>query len=240
MNDELGNRAKGMFEAARRFEDPSANDRIRVRRSLALKIGIGAFAVTAAGKGAEAAVGTAKFSAAKLVIAAVLATAVGSGVGVGVIAARPPRQPSPTQMAPVPPQMRPVVQPLPVAEPAEETAAVPVEPSRPRAKLRERKPVAVAPVSASLLAEETAWLGEARAVLQAGRKMEALARLDAYSQRFPQGVLREEASATRIQILAELGRSDAACQEAQRFLATWPRSPLAANVRVACPLRPTP
>src|SRR5262249_2106870 len=84
------------------------------------------------------------------------------------------------------------------------------------------------------LAAETRRLREAHGALQGGDPAKALAMLDAQSAAFQNGQLREERGAARVLALCRLGRMEEGKGAATRFLAEYPRSPLADRVRSAC------
>ncbi len=85
----------------------------------------------------------------------------------------------------------------------------------------------------SLLSAETEALDGARSALQRQDYGTALARVDEYQTKFPQGVLAPEASALRVQILHGMGRQPEADENARLFLEQHPRSPLGDRVRDA-------
>ncbi|APR82269.1 putative secreted protein [Minicystis rosea] len=84
------------------------------------------------------------------------------------------------------------------------------------------------------LEAETDLLRRAQAELRAGRPGSALQALDEHDADFKGGVLHEERRAERILALCAMGRTDDARAEAQRFLAAFPRSPMAERVRSSC------
>lgn len=245
MNDELDPNARRVLDDLRGFENPNQQDRARNRQGLALKIGVGAAGLMVSAKLAQgaggAAVASAKFNLAKLMIFAIMATAVGGGVGLGVLKARARQAEALVAKAALARQAVPVFS-QPAVVPAQPDP-VPVEVAPPIQRPREKERVArprpaatesvVVPPS-SQLAEETAILATAREALRRGQAGAALARLDSYVNRFPDGVLREEHAATRILVLAELDRRDEACREVQSFRRNWPRSPLLTKVATAC------
>jgi len=71
----------------------------------------------------------------------------------------------------------------------------------------------------------------ARAALASGDASGALSDLNQYERGYPAGLFKLEAQVLRIDALLELGRSTAAQDLAQRFLATQPDSPYARHVR---------
>jgi hypothetical protein len=102
------------------------------------------------------------------------------------------------------------------------TAAVPCETRSP-----------ASPAGGSLEAE-TGLLEAAQSELRAGHPERALSALDEHGRKYRDGVLSEERLASRVLALCALGRTDEARSEAQRFLSTSPRSPMAERVRSSC------
>jgi hypothetical protein len=130
-----------------------------------------------------------------------------------------------TPEAPTPVQAREVVAAAPIEAPIE-VAPVPV-PARPR-----REAPVLAPQGPSL-AEEMQDMRAAQAALAGGATAEALALLDAYARKFPDGRLHEEYLALRAIALCS-GEPPAGQAEAAAFLAAKPRSVFATRVRGAC------
>ncbi len=85
--------------------------------------------------------------------------------------------------------------------------------------------------SGDVLLAEVAELDRARALLVAGTPNSALSALDAYTARYPNGNLRLEAMALRIEALAKSGRKGPAIELAKQFLASHAHTPLAYRVR---------
>ncbi|MEZ4447843.1 MAG: hypothetical protein R3B09_00100 [Nannocystaceae bacterium] len=83
------------------------------------------------------------------------------------------------------------------------------------------------------LAEEERLVSAARRELQRDPAA-ALRRLDTYDARYPHGVLAQEAAATRILALCQLGRRDQGDRLAADFARRWPDAPALARVRGAC------
>lgn len=86
----------------------------------------------------------------------------------------------------------------------------------------------------SSLAEELSLLSRARRALNRSDASLALGIVASLDERFPNGVLMEERTATRILCLCELGRRDEAQAYAQQFLAQHPASVYAGRVRASC------
>jgi hypothetical protein len=134
--------------------------------------------------------------------------------------ARPPSTSTPAP-APVPvpvfalPPEPPLMHPLPAARNAN---APPVAQSAARA-------------TPDVLLSEVAELDKARSLLAARAPDRALATLDTYVERFPNGNLRLEAAALRIEALAKSGRAAPALALGRQFLAAHAHTPLAYRVR---------
>ncbi len=226
---ELGPDARAILEAARRLDDPTSVDRARVRRSL--------FARVAAG-GATVLV-TSSFSAtvtAKIVLPIALVVAAGAGASVwwrahlegpkAAVAA------SSVRAAEVAPPLSPEV-PTAAAEP--DLAAGPVAPARRRA-VTAMTPKAAdrPPTTTRRLEQETEVLTRVNEALRGDDSRRCLALLDEYDRRFPDGLLREEALATRVIARCRLTPGAGARQDALAFLRQHASSPLTSRVRESC------
>ena len=116
------------------------------------------------------------------------------------------------------------------------TALPDVRPSSASKPLRAPAPADVAPnvePGASDLHLEIIALDEVRRAMDAESPREALARLDEYTSRFPEGKLREEATVLRIEALHASGDQAAAESLARRLFRQSPNTPYAARVRAA-------
>jgi len=82
------------------------------------------------------------------------------------------------------------------------------------------------------LGQQVAALDRARDALTSGNAAGALRQVDEYDRQFPRGALAQEAAALRIEALFQQGNRDAALSLAERFLASNPRSPHAARIRL--------
>jgi hypothetical protein len=254
---ELSQEARALIDSVSKLDDPSPEDRARVKQRVALSLGAAAFAavaVTQATAGAGPGVlGSVKAglwgTTGKLALcASVLGGALALGWPGGQTASKPasvPRQPAGLSRPEQPQQLG---APAPTEALVERAAPPATEPAPP--VLRERaaqKPGHAASTTArepvpparaadppNTLALELSLLGEAQAALRAGQPERALALAREHQTRFPAGVLREERLG--IETLSEcmLGRQEPA--RAQAFLRTAPESPLAARVRKACGL----
>jgi hypothetical protein len=253
---ELSQEARALVDSVSKLDDPSPEDRARVKQRVALSLGAAAFAAVAVTQVAAGAgpgvLGTVKAglwgTTGKLALcASVLGGALALGWPGGQTASRPagvPRQPAGVNR----PEQEQVAAPAPSDALAQRAA--PPAPELAPPVLRERvaqKPGHAASAAArepvppahtadrrNTLALELSLLGDAQAALRAGQPERALALAREHQARFPAGVLREERLG--IETLAEcvLGRKEPA--RAQAFLRSAPESPLAARVRKACGL----
>jgi TolA-binding protein len=92
-------------------------------------------------------------------------------------------------------------------------------------------PAPLPPSPVTPLSAEVTELDRARAALTAGNPERALAVLDAYRQKFPEGTLRPESAYVRIQAVLQRGDRAGARELASRFLAQHPNSPHAPQLR---------
>lgn len=97
-------------------------------------------------------------------------------------------------------------------------------------------PAAEAPhaVVRSDLEEEMRLMGMAHDALRDGQPERALQRLAEHAARFPDGVLAQSRQVTRIMALCQAGKTEAAREEARRFLESASGSPYTARVRTLC------
>jgi hypothetical protein len=95
-----------------------------------------------------------------------------------------------------------------------------------------RKPAAGEPSS---LVEQVQMIDRARQADRANDPIAAIAELDAYEARFPAGLLNQEAAEIRIDALLRKGDRALADQLAARFLARYPASPYAREIRARLP-----
>jgi len=181
--------------------------------------------------------GWAALTVAKVWIPAVLVVASGAGGAVWFESKRPPVQdssliaaaaPNSTTTAPAVVDSNP---PMPKDEPVE---AVGETTAAQRGASKAQRPKETPVASTNHLQEETALLAEVNAALGAGQLRGALDLLDTYDRRFPNGVLREESSATRVVALCQLEHGPRASALAKRFLAQHASSPLVPRVQRAC------
>jgi len=227
----LDNHARAILDAARHADDPTSRQRERSTRAMALRFGFATATL------ATTTSGWAALTVAKVWIPAVLVVASGAGGAVWFETKRPPAHdssfiaaPVPNPQAPAPTVVEsnpPMPKDAPVEAVAESTAAQRSASKAPRPK---ETPVA----TTNHLQEETALLAEVNAALGAGQLRGALDLLDTYDRRFPNGILREESSATRVVALCQLEHGPRASALAKRFLSQHASSPLVPRVQRAC------
>ncbi len=134
----------------------------------------------------------------------------------------------PTESSPVPAPSEPLanVHSLP---------SVPTTATKENAPTRRLRPLASVERPRSTDADtfdaELQKLREARAQLTSGNAVGAMAELDDYDRRFPNGALAPEAQAMRIDALLAAGRSDEATKRVEAFLRAYPHSPQAARLQ---------
>lgn len=246
-----------LLDHARAGFAPTPDDRTRVRRSLALKAGLGALGATAASQSSAAAAATGATTTlaglAKVFVSSVLVTSMGATVVVGVAQSLSPDasvevgSSPPPSVAPLSPEqartsagrVRGQAQPHALEASVEASPVRSTEPA-PGATLRARSAPTKVGVSASGQASkeraidaELALLQNARAAANANQVMRALFWLDELDRRHPGGVLLEERLALRAMLSCRRGGEVAARYEAI-FETQYPRSVYAGRVQAAC------
>ncbi len=251
--DELSPNARALLSAASGSDDPTPEDRARVRHGVLLRvgavgIGTAAFASRAAqAKGLLGAFGS-KVGAALLVVL--------GGTAATYVALRPKAEPT-VIAAPAARAARPVTRELPkpvqAPEPPQDTLSIEelpaLEQSRPqkRVALRaqaptetEAKEAPVAPVQRSpgpdSFDQERQLLQSADTALRDGMTGQAVSLLAEHAARFPQGMLSGEREGLRLVARCQSGGSQSAKQAAEAFVARAPKSPISRRVRAACGL----
>jgi TolA-binding protein len=124
----------------------------------------------------------------------------------------------------------PTPTPTPTATPPAEVPPPPQPPLAATPPAVEPRPPAPPPPLG--LGQQVAALDHARDALASGNAGGALRQLDEYDRQFPRGALAQEATALRIEALLQQGHRDAAVLLAERFLASNPKSPHAARIRL--------
>lgn len=240
---------RALLDAARAGDDPSEDDRRRVKRALAASVAAGvafgaareAAASLPTGAVASAASGT----VAKVGLWLSLGLAAGLATSGSLVAISQSTRsatdalatsPTPQQVAPrsateaateaAPPSLAPAG--VPVTEAPVGVTSAPTAAATPATRAEPRS------APASTLAVETALIESARAALGRGDAVAALRVLDEHEQRFPQGALVEERLASRVFALCGLGRRADASRAAAELLRRAPASPLRGRVQASC------
>jgi hypothetical protein len=239
--DELSQRARALLDHAQFSDEPSEDDRLRVHRSVLLRVG-GAAAITAAltagssgtaAAAAPAAAGTTLFGSALLKIGAAVALVGGITSGAYFVSkskSMPEPQPSAVIAAPAKPSAPAPETPVVAAdelatEPETESAKVPAKERSTRVPTRK---------TSTDLDAEVALLREADAALRRGDSKAALAALATHAHDFPRGALAQEREGVRAIALCRGGRLAEGIAKAQRFVNSAPKSPLGTRIRSAC------
>lgn len=108
-----------------------------------------------------------------------------------------------------------------------EVARTPLRPSTASAPSSSSK-------SSSTFTADVNLLRNVHQAIAEGRAAQALALLDVRRTQAPEGAFAPERAAARVVALCRLGRTAEARAEAERFLASYPRSPLGERVRHTC------
>jgi hypothetical protein len=131
----------------------------------------------------------------------------------------PPVEPEAPPVAPEPPPVAPLAPPV-------------APPTSPAAKSQVRAtPAADAPVDAERLAEEIAFVDQARGALARGDARAALRALDGYEARFTERRFVPEALYLRMESRLKLGQTAEARTIAERLAKSFPSSPHTARAR---------
>ena len=250
---------RDLLRGAREDFEATTDERARIDRALAARLGVAGGTVAATTSVTKAAAGTGAVGGAGVGVATpaflagakwagvvLLASALGAG-GVAVVRSErgAVKAPAVSAVVPTPPTVKASPPPPlpalvdPRAAPTEEAAGAPATPaSLGSPSTREISPRSRAAVQdeppVATVAEETRLLRRADESLRDGDALRALALLDEHGREFPHGVLSEERSAERVLTLCKLARRAEARDEAARFLRRTPDSPLAAGVRASC------
>jgi hypothetical protein len=252
--NELSPRVRAIVDAGRAADDPTGEDRARIRgavlRAIAAPVALGAASAKAAKGGAGVKIAGGGLAAK---IGGAIGVAVVAGAGLFAAASREnvgglrAEEALSALVAAVGLPDPPAVEaPAPLQneapEPAPESpreAVIRQDLARaggePRGGLRGKISLrAVEGAPASSLEEETKRLREAHKALRSGQPERALELLEEQSATFAAGELREERAAARVFALCEAGKTSEAKAAAKAFLIKSPRSPLAGRVRGAC------
>jgi hypothetical protein len=260
---DLGSTERRLLRALRAADEPSDDDRARVRARVLLKVaaasgvasalattaanapGAAAAAGTAAGTASVApgaaatATGLAGFAAGSWKIGAAIVTMVGAVGGAAWVAQSPQADPS----ASVAPQSaahtrqqptKPAPPPAETAAEVEPESAAPSSAQKPRSRARSADPAPSANSKPDEFDSELALLTDAQRALKQGDAERALAALNEHASEHPDGALARERAGIRAVALCESGKTAEGKREARRFLSRNPKSPLAVRVRAAC------
>ena len=255
---DLGPNERRLLRALRAGDEPSDDDRARVRARVLLKVAAAsgvasALATTAANAPGALAAGTAAgtasvappaaatggtlagLAAGSWKIGAAIVTVVGAVGGTAWIATAPKADPAPSvavqKPAPAKPQKKPGAD-EPRPETAPEATAEKPKPQRIRARSAEPSPSAES--KQDDFDSELALLTDAQRALKRGDPEAAIEALKQHESDHPEGALARERSGVRAVALCESGKTAEGKREARRFLSRNPKSPLAARVRAAC------
>ena len=243
---ELGPDARRVLDLARDADEPDATDEKRIRASLVQRLGL-AGALAAAGLTTTRPASGAEWVAiaGKAVIGVSVGTALIGGWYLAQQGRTPESIPEPAVVVATAPQSSAstVVQPEKRTAPPRQSEApgpplaMPSVSARPSVKAVARPRASTVEQSSSpdLLREETASLQKVQAALRSGNPSRALTLIEEQDSRYQSGLLAQERAAARVLGLCELGRKSEARRSARQFEARWPRSPLLARVRGACP-----
>lgn len=259
---ELSQETKALIARVSKLDDPTLDDRERIKQRLLVQVGTAAFVTGAVatssqlGHGSLAAAKTGLFGGTmgKVMLCAGALCAVGGALlldwpldtsarkhaesAKSAISAPHVEQPKHDVLARA--ESTAVQSETPSvmaeAESAPKSAEVGARARHKRAKAVEEP---VASVEPSTLAEELSLLSQAQAALRAGQQARALSLANEHAARFPRGVMSEERMGVAALAQCELAKGqpeEAHRQQARRFLELAARSPLAARVRKACGL----
>jgi len=249
---ELGPGERRLIAALRSADEPSDQDRERVRGSVLAKLAVGSgiatTATTAQATTAAAAAGNSSGALALLAAhwkAALTVALVGTTGAVGTwwIA----QSPATSAVDPAAVEA-PRAQPPPSAhQPSSTVADHPSErqnkaPSLPAPEVdtpgsaaRKPKAARTQPINnGASLDQEVRLLGRAQHAMKQGDAKRALQLLEQHAAEHPSGVLSQERAGVRAVALCRAGQLSQGRAAAKRFLAQSPDSPLAARIRAAC------
>ena len=232
-----------LIRDARRWEDPTLEERASVRRAIALRIagGLGAPAATGDAIGAAArrtassagAIGGVLPALVLVVLCGLSADASLPEVEEGHIAVAHAPVPPPAESAPAPLGDVSSRAPEPVTQQPPSASSPSAPNARRRAQSAPAQSAAVQSARPSLAAESRALAAVQRA-LRDSEPERALGMLDEQDRTFARGVLAEERSAARVMALCDAQRADDAERAKVAFSVRHPKSPLLVRVRESC------
>jgi hypothetical protein len=223
---DLGPEARTILAAARHVDDPSDEDRVRVRRSLFARVDSGARAGIA---GWLAARGRQRWRGSGLTIAAAVIAAAAAVSAAGIRARQKMAAPAQNSQPALPDKVEvaaPLVSPPSRGEVQEhiDVSAKHESPTRPA-------PVVSPHAGNERYALELKVLQPARAAVARNDFSSALAAIAEHERRFPDGQLAEEREALRVQALLGLQRTEEASRAAAAFRERFPGSVLLSRMR---------
>jgi hypothetical protein len=227
---ELTPEARRVLQLARAARTPSALDKRRIERRLAIGAGLSAAAasgaaVAHAAETASAAASGGMLASLKVYVAggALLLSAAGGGYALLSQPTAAPARPQPTAAAPQVAAKRAVPAPAPAR--AVTPAPAPVEPISSPSRATRRP---------DTLARELDLLHDAQRAWRARDSERTLALLDQHAKRYPRSELRLERSALRVLALCEVGRERDARKLARTLIRLAPNSPVRATIEESC------
>jgi hypothetical protein len=228
MDDQMNPEARRMLDQIRSARTPSAGDKERIRKALALGVAVTAASVPGVAAGASAAKAATTLGIAsgfKVAVSVVVLASVGAGA---YIWTRPPSQIA-AHHAPV--SVVPVAVPTPPRVVEDSPAAMVAEPSL-------SPPASPSPVHAGAsrdpLMTELALLHRAQQAWRQGNAARALELAQQHARRYPHSALALERDALRIFALCSLGQRAQARPLAADLLRRAPGSPLRTSVEESC------
>lgn len=235
--DDMSPELRALTDSARRGDDPTDDDRARVRRALALKLGAAALGTSAAASaGSSASVAASKGVFVVWWFKVGVAALVVASVTTAVVVTRPKQSGAPVRVSAPSAVARVREAPARMETDVAMTPAVRVETpdaavaSAPSAAVVRQTPRARE--EANDLTEELAALREARRAMAAGEPERALEILDTYARAHHGGVMAVEREGARLIASCAAGRDVRA--EAEAFVTRHGDAPLASRVRAEC------
>jgi hypothetical protein len=248
--NELPPETRALLDLSRDADEPSAEDRRRVKRALAASLAGGALLAAPSAAAAPAATGVGAQVTSGVGLGAIstwlgvgLVTGLATSGAIAFVPAAPQKSPDPVAVrapsgalvAPSAATTRMDEKTMPSeadtevreAGSAEPTRLTPAPSSGGRGAGRPSAPTAS-------IASETGLIVAAHAALGRGDARGALELLDQHEREFPEGALTEERLASKVFALCGLGRRGEAAQAAMMLLRRAPASPLRARVLDSC------
>lgn len=231
----LSPEARAIVDASRGGFEPAEADRVRVRRSLAIRLGLAVAAGTAATSAGSTAAGSTLTAilgstSGKVILALLVVASTGASYHL-LARRRPAAAPAAALPAPVA-SVQPAVSSQRVEMASAPSASAPAAsaPVERPATPQSAENLAPAPPTSNGLEQEVARLRRAQEALRDGKPERAMSEL----QPSESDVLAEERAAMNVFTLCEMGKASEARAAAQSFLAKYPKSPQAPRVRATC------